>query len=182
MNTTKLFKTPPNQIILVKLGKALFRYPHTVDIPQTAKTGEKVECNIYVINDDPTPIFPTTDVVHCRIVVIFAKDSEGKNVVDQVEGEFDAVKDWMGNNLTVLTLTFIMPPYDLFLGFFLYQAKEGQWVLVDSTAFLPIDNPDYPSIWEFWMLEFWGLKVWQWMLIGMGGLLAETIILSATRK
>jgi hypothetical protein len=107
-----------------------------------------------------------------------SSDSEGRNVVARGEAEFDL---WTYADVRV-SATFTMPNFDIYVAALLYQWTGEDWVLVDSTMPLPIDNPDYPPWWSFWELKLFGLKVYQWMIIGLGVTLAGVMIGVAGRR
>jgi hypothetical protein len=155
------------------MGKGQFK-EGTLQIPYKAKTGEKVTCSIVCTNTDWEPL----TYVHCKGVWVLASDPEGKNVVAQGEVEFDL---WTYADVT-LSATFTMPNFDVYVGALLYQWIGDHWVLVDSTIMIPIDNPDYPPWWSFWELTLFGLKVYQWMIIGLGVTLAGVMIGVAARR
>jgi hypothetical protein len=155
------------------MGKGQFK-EGTLQIPYSARTGETVTCSIVCTNTDTIPF----TYVHCKCAWVLSSDSEGRNVVARGEAEFDL---WTYADVRV-TATFIMPNFDVYVAALLYQWTGEDWVLVDSTMPLPIDNPDYPPWWSFWELKLFGLKVYQWMIIGLGVTLAGVMIGVAGRR
>jgi hypothetical protein len=163
------------------MGKVHFKSPGPVEIPYTARTGQTVDFKAYVVNDN-MPIIPTLvpDCVHSKIVVEIATDPQGKNIVGKAELEFDACcLNWSGE-VTTIDGQIIMPSYDIWLGFFLYQFMEDKWVLVDSTVFFAVDNPEWPPpLWGFWTWKFLGIELYKWAIIWLSVTLAGVIIVKA---
>ncbi len=149
------------------MGRVEFRLG-SFRIPFQAKTGEEVSCEIVVTNTDDIPL----TWVRSKVVWEIATDSEGRNIIDRGSIELDV---WTYADAHIYA-TFIMPPYDIFVGVKLYQLVDDQWILVDSTVFIPIDNPEYPTLWMFWEKELFGLKIYQWMLIGMAIMVGVLIV------
>jgi hypothetical protein len=152
------------------MGAVKFKYPEACSFPTLAKTGEKVAVKIYVVNTDwPTVPGVVPDCVKTLLVAVFASDPQGKNVIGRSEIEFNACCFLQPNEVTTVTITLTMPSIDLYMAFFLYQIKEEKWVLVDSTIFFVIDNPDWPPFWQtFWTTKILGLEIYKWALIGLG--------------
>ncbi len=148
-----------------------------VTVPQTARTGQLLECKIPVKNVDTEPL----TYVHCKVVGVVAYDREGRQVYGKGEAEFDA---WTYMDYTI-TLTFVMPYYDVYVGFELWQVVEDRWVLVDSTAYLLVDNPDWPPVWmQNICIPGTNLcmPLWQWLVVGMVGFGVAVVVWKSIRK
>jgi len=165
------------------MGKVHFRSPGPASLPYTAKTGETIKFIAYVVNDN-MPLVPgvVPDCVYCRLVVKVATDRYGKNIVDQAELEFNACCLYWSGEVTEVHGTLVMPGVDIWIGFFLYQAIEDKWVLVDSTVFFSIDNPDWPPFFsDIWTWKFLGLEFYKWIIIVLGGCLIGGLIIESGR-
>jgi hypothetical protein len=156
------------------MGKVRFWPEKNVEQPFQARTGELVQVRAYVVNDDP---WGSCD--HCKLEIRVSSDSEGKHILWTMSGEFDACSTPLGN-VTRLEASFTMPSYDIWLGYFLYHFKDNQWVLVDSTAFLGIDNPAWPPpLWGFWNWKFLGIELYKWAILWLSVTLAGVIIVKS---
>lgn len=151
------------------MGRVEFK-TGTFRIPHTAKTGDPVRCSIEAKNIDPWPF----TFVHAKHVWKISSDPEGRRIIGVGESEFDAYTYTQYE----LYATFIMPAIDIWVAVELWQLVDDTWLLMASTAYIPIDNPDYtPPAW--WQKQLYGLKLYEWAIIGLipiGALAVGTII------
>jgi hypothetical protein len=156
------------------MGRVHFWSEKAVEMPYQARTGETIIIRAYVVNDNP---WGSCD--HCKIVIQIASDSQGKSIIANIEGEFDACSTPLGN-VTEVETNFVMPNYDIWVGFFLYQLVDKEWRLADSTAFLQIDNPEWPPpLWGFWNWKFLGIELYKWAILWLSVTLAGVMIRKA---
>jgi hypothetical protein len=166
------------------MGAVKFKYPEACSFPTQAKTGERVEVKVYVVNTN-MPIVPgvVPDCVKTLLAAVFASDPQGKNVIGRAEIEFNACCFLWANEVTTVTITFTMPSIDVYMAFFLYQIIEDKWTLVDSTIFFVIDNPAWPPFWQtIWTTKILGLELYKWILISLGVSAGVIIATAATRS
>ena len=163
------------------MGLVHFQYPKATDLPLEAKTNEKVSFTVYVVNDDMPSvpgIVPVCD--RCKLVIEFYFDKQGTQIWDTVNFFFDACCLYWSGEVTKVVGYFIMPPRDVFVKFKLYQKVDDKWVLREATAMLTVDNPDYPSIWDFWKVKIAGMELWKWTVIWMAFVLGIVIAIEVT--
>jgi len=112
--------------------------PQSVIVPETARTGDEVQCRVDINN---TNVF---DWEHFELVWSLYSDPDGRAEIGETKLR-DKVWGWPWSvGEYTAKVKFTMPRCHVWLKIELYRIKDGQRTLADSTSLIGIYNPDVP--------------------------------------